>query len=156
MTLGTQWSWKPNDQLKTSAQVLKILAQCAGGDGNLLLDVGPMPDGRIEARQVEILKQVGDWLARNGESIYGTRGNIIVPQQWGVVTYKNKTLYAHVLNMPQQPYIFLPLVKGKVTKVTLMSDGTGIKYKQQPEGLFVYADNIKPDDIDTIIEITTN
>jgi len=44
------------------------------GDGNLLLDVGPMPDGRIEPRQVEVLNQIGAWLARYGESIYGTRG----------------------------------------------------------------------------------
>jgi len=96
------------------------------------------------------------WIKKNGESIYGTRGNVVTPQQWGVVTAKNKTLYAHVLNMPQQPYIFLPWAKGKVTKVILMNDGSNIRYKQQAEGVFVYADNIKPDAIDTIIELTTN
>src|SRR5258708_5624304 len=73
MTFGTQWSWKPDDQIKTSAEVICILARTAGGNGNLLLDVGPMPDGRVEPRQVEVLKQVGVWLRRYGESIYGTR-----------------------------------------------------------------------------------
>ncbi len=74
MTLGTQWSWKPEDKIKSAGEVIHVLAQCAGGDGNLLLDVGPMPDGRIEPRQVAVLKQVGAWLDKNGESIYGTRG----------------------------------------------------------------------------------
>jgi alpha-L-fucosidase len=65
MTLGTQWSWKPEDQIKSPGEVIRILAQCAGGDGNLLLDVGPMPDGRIEPRQVETLEKIGAWLDNN-------------------------------------------------------------------------------------------
>ena len=74
MTLGTQWSWKPKDTIKSASEVIGILARVAGGDGNLLLDVGPMPDGRIEPRQVDVLEQVGSWMKVNGESIYGTRG----------------------------------------------------------------------------------
>ena len=65
MTLGTQWSWKPDDKIKSADEVIRILARCAGGDGNLLLDVGPMPDGRIEPRQVAVLrKQVGRVVGR--------------------------------------------------------------------------------------------
>ena len=156
-TINNSWGFNITDRsYKSVKQIIHYMVNAAGRNANFLLNIGPMPNGKIQPEFADTLALVGDWMKKNGESIYGTRGNIIVPQQWGVVTYKNKTLYAHVLNMPQQPYIFLPLVKGKVTKVTLMSDGTGIKYKQQPEGLFVYADNIKPDDIDTIIEITTN
>ena len=51
----------------------------AGGDGNLLFNVGPMPDGRIEPRQVERLKEMGAWLSKYGESIYGTRGGPFKP-----------------------------------------------------------------------------
>ena len=65
MTICQQWSWKPNDNMKTAADVVKILVRTVGGDGNLLLNVGPMPDGRIEPRQVEVLKQVGAWLRKN-------------------------------------------------------------------------------------------
>ena len=68
MTLGTQWSWKPDDKIKSVVDVVRILAQCAGGDGNLLLDVGPMPDGRIEPRQADVLKQVGDWLHKTAKA----------------------------------------------------------------------------------------
>ena len=74
MTIGTQWSWKPNDQIRSLKQCVQTLVKVVGGDGNLLLNVGPMPDGRFEPRQVERLKEIGRWLAQYGESIYGTRG----------------------------------------------------------------------------------
>jgi alpha-L-fucosidase len=97
MTLGTQWAWKPNDAIKSVAQVLAILANCAGGDGNLLLNVGPMPDGRIEPRQVEVLQGVGAWLKQNGESIYGTRGGPYKPGDYGCSTRRGNTVYLHIL-----------------------------------------------------------
>jgi len=156
-TINNSWGFNITDRsYKTTKQIIHYLVNAAGRNANFLLNIGPMPNGKIQPEFADTLAIVGDWMKKNGESIYGTRGNLIAPQQWGVVTYKNKTLYAHVLNMPQQSYIFLPEVKGKVTKVTLMSDGSNIKFKQQPEGVFVYADNVKPDAIDTIIELTTN
>jgi len=156
-TINNSWGFNINDRsYKTTKQIIHYLVNAAGRNANFLLNIGPMPNGKIQPEFADTLAVVGDWMKKNGESVYGTRGNLIAAQQWGVVTYKNKTLYAHVLNMPQQPYIFLPQVKGKVTKATLMSDGSSIKFKQQPEGVFVYADNIKPDAIDTIIELTTN
>ncbi len=62
ITICNQWAWKPNDQMKTLPQCLETLILCAGGDGNLLFNVGPMPDGRIEPRQVERLAEMGEWL----------------------------------------------------------------------------------------------
>ena len=75
MTLGTQWSWKPDDRVKSLSECVGILVHCAGGDGNLLLNVGPMPDGRIEPRQAERLREMGLWLGAHGESINGTRAD---------------------------------------------------------------------------------
>ncbi len=97
MTLGTQWSWKPNDTIKSTREVIHILARVVGGDGNLLLNVGPMPDGRIEPRQVEVLRQVGAWLQANGESIYGTRGGPFKPTSALVSTRKGNVIYVHIL-----------------------------------------------------------
>jgi len=74
MTICRQWAWKPNDEMKSLQQCLHSLVLCAGGDGTLLFNVGPMPDGRIEPRQVERLKEMGAWLARYGDTIYRTRG----------------------------------------------------------------------------------
>ncbi|MDO8970377.1 MAG: alpha-L-fucosidase, partial [Saprospiraceae bacterium] len=78
ITLGTQWSWKPNDELKPYTDAIRILVSCAVGDGNLALNTNPMPDGRIEPRQVEKFRKIGEWLGKYGESIYGTRGGPFV------------------------------------------------------------------------------
>jgi alpha-L-fucosidase len=74
ITICNQWAWKPNDRMKSLKECLETLIRCAGGDGNLLFNVGPMPDGRIEPRQVTRLEEMGDWLRKYGETIYGTRG----------------------------------------------------------------------------------
>jgi len=124
MTLGTQWSWKPDDKIKSAGEVISILAQCAGGDGNLLLDVGPMPDGRIEPRQVEVLKQVGAWLGKNGESIYGTRGGPWKPTKAVASTRKGKMIYLHVLR-GRVDTIELPDIARKVKAARLLGGGPG-------------------------------
>jgi alpha-L-fucosidase len=109
MTLGTQWAWKPNDKIKSVPEVLAILAGCAGGDGNLLLNVGPMPDGRIEPRQVEVLQGVGKWLRQYGQSIYGTRGGPYNPGPYGASTRTGNTLYLHLLQGTDGGVILPPL-----------------------------------------------
>ena len=86
ITLGTQWSWKPNDTLKPYTDALRILVACAVGDGNLALNTNPMPDGRIEPRQVESFRKIGAWLKQYGESIYGTRGGPFVAPGGGAVS----------------------------------------------------------------------
>ena len=58
--IGQQWSWKPNDKVKPLQECLQTLVKVVCGDGNLLFNVGPMPDGRIEPRQVERLKEMGN------------------------------------------------------------------------------------------------
>ena len=75
MTLCTQWSWKPNEPDQNGAECLQTLFRTAGGDGNLLFNVGPMPTGRIEPRQVERLKEMGAWLAKYARDLYGARAD---------------------------------------------------------------------------------
>ena len=122
MTLGTQWSWKPNDDIKSADEVVRILARCAGGDGNLLLDVGPMPDGRIEPRQVDVLKNVGAWLDTYGESIYETRGGPFKPGAYGASTRKGKTIYLHVFQWTGDA-VHLPAIPAKIVGSRLMGGG---------------------------------
>ncbi|HVN79022.1 MAG TPA: alpha-L-fucosidase, partial [Terriglobia bacterium] len=83
ITLCEQWAWKPNDKMKSLKECLQTLITCAGGDGNLLLNVGPMPTGEIEPRQVERLNEIGQWISQYGQSIYGTRGGPFKPGAWG-------------------------------------------------------------------------
>ena len=84
--------------MKTLQQCLNILSRTAGGNGNLLLNVGPMPDGRIEARQVSRLQEVGNWLKLNGEAIYNTKGGPYEPESDYATTRKENKIFLHVLN----------------------------------------------------------
>jgi alpha-L-fucosidase len=69
------WAWGgADDGVKSTAACLDMLIRGPGGDGNILLNVGPRPDGVIDPEQAARLKEIGAWLAKNGESIYGTRG----------------------------------------------------------------------------------
>ena len=88
MTLGTRWAWIPNDKIKPLQQCIQTLVRVVGGDGNYLLDVGPMADGRIEPGQVARLKETGRWLHSYGDSIYATRGGPFIPGSWGASTYE--------------------------------------------------------------------
>jgi alpha-L-fucosidase len=97
MTICRQWAWKPGDEMKSLKECLQTLILCAGGDGNLLFNVGPMPDGRIEPRQVERLMGMGQWLRRYGESIYGTRGGPWLPTDTMASTRKGRNVYLHLL-----------------------------------------------------------
>jgi alpha-L-fucosidase len=122
MTLCQQWAWKPNDKLKSPAEVVSILCRVVGGDGNLLLNVGPMPDGRIEPRQVAVLKQVGAWMAVNGESIYGARGGPWKPTRSLTSTRKGSVVYIHVLKTDGDK-IELPALPRKIKSASVLGGG---------------------------------
>ena len=109
MTIGRQWAWKPDDEVKSLEQCLHNLIRSAGGDGNLLFNVGPRPDGTIEPLQVERLKEMGRWLSKYGHTVYGTRGGPFKPTDWGVSTRKGNKIYLHVLKWSGgSPVITLP------------------------------------------------
>jgi alpha-L-fucosidase len=154
MTLGTQWSWKPDDKIKSARDLVRILAQCAGGDGNLLLDVGPMPDGCIEPRQVEVLKQVGAWLDKNGESIYGTRGGPWKPTKAIACTRTGKIIYLHVLHAPGET-IELPNIAGKIKSAFLLSGGR-VEFTQQNDKLILTIPLASQDASDTVVRLKLN
>ncbi len=100
ITLCQQWSWKPNDTMKSVQECLRTLIACAGGDGNLLLNVGPMPDGRIEPRQEARLREVGQWMQQFGPTVYGTRGGPYKPGPWGASTCRGNRIYLHIFAWP--------------------------------------------------------
>ena len=153
-TMNNSWGYNITDvSYKSAKDLIHYMVNAAGHNANFLLNVGPMPDGEIQTEFKDTLKAMGSWLMQNGESIYGTKGNIIPPQDWGVVTLKDKTIFAHVLKRPSGAYIFIPGVQQKVKSVVLFSDKKTLKFKQQPEGVFVYTDGITWDDIDTIIQV---
>jgi alpha-L-fucosidase len=126
MTLSAhnQWAWGgPKDGVKPFAECLAMLVSAAGGDGNVLLNVGPQPDGRIPPDQAARLKEMGAWLARYGESIYGTRGGPFKPGKWGASTRKDNRIYVHVYQFDGNK-LELPPLSAKVKSARLLTGGS--------------------------------
>jgi len=116
------WSYRPDGTAKSSVECIRMLASCATGDGNLLLDVGPDATGIIPADQSARLAEVGKWLQSHGESIYGTRGGPFKPGEYGGTTRKGQTIYAHVFKWPQGA-LRLPPVAAKLVRARLCGGG---------------------------------
>jgi len=152
MTICRQWAWKPNDDMKSLKQCLHTLINVVAGDGNLLFNVGPMPDGRIEPRQVQRLKQMGQWLKKYGRTIYATRGGPFKTGSWGGSTFKANTIFVHVLNWPDDPLI-LPAIPAKITDAKLVTSGS-LKTTQTEQCVEISVPEADRHEINTIIELT--
>jgi alpha-L-fucosidase len=149
MTICRQWAWKPNDKIKSLKQCIDTLVRVVGGDGNLLFNVGPMPNGRIEPRQVARLKEMGNWLKKYGKSIYSTRGGPFKPGGWGASTYKENIIYIHVLDW-QENTLMLPPIPKKIVASSIMTGGT-VKVKQNEDSIEISVPENYRRDIDTIV-----
>ena len=129
-----QWAWGgTNDGVKPLAACLRMLIGAAGGDGNLLLNVGPRPDGLIDPEQTARIKEIGDWLAKYGESIYGTRGGPWKPGQWGASTRKGNRIYVHVFKWNGDT-LELPAVAAGVKAAKALTGGS-VQIKQTDSGI---------------------
>jgi alpha-L-fucosidase len=149
MTIGRQWSWKPNDDIKPLKECLQTLVKVVCGDGNLLLNVGPMPSGQIEPRQVERLRAMGQWLTQYGQSIYHTRGGPFERGDWGGATCRGKTVYIHMLD-PRKEGVVLPAVSGRVISSSVLTGGT-VSVVQTEEGIKISVPTADRQSIDTIV-----
>lgn len=149
MTLGTQWAWKPDDTIKSLKECIQTLVRVAGGDGNFLFNVGPMPDGRIEPRQAERLREMGEWLMKDGESVYGTSGGPFRPGSWGASTRKGNRIFVHVLQWPNET-LSLPSVNKKIVKASVLTGGR-LALKQTEEAISLTVDKAFQQDVDTIV-----
>ena len=151
ITIGKQWSWKPKDQIKPLAECIQTLVSCAGGDGNLLLNVGPMPDGRIEPRQAARLAKLGEWLSRYGQTIYGTRGGPFGGSHWRASTYRGNTLYFHCFQ-PKRKSILLPVLAQKLLGSSVLTGGEA-RVRQMAGGIEVAFQRSSWSAIDAIVEL---
>ncbi|MFI5384497.1 MAG: alpha-L-fucosidase [Fimbriimonadales bacterium] len=151
MTLCQQWAWKPDDQLKSFPEVLRILVETVTGDGNLLLNVGPMPDGQIEPRQADRLRELGAWLRQYGDSVYGTRGGPYMNGAWGGSTCQSKSVYLHILKWNGREVV-LPALPAKMLRFKSLT-GNAVKVVQNPQGLTVTQVGMGPVPIDTVIRL---
>lgn len=148
--LAESWGYIPNKPMRSLRNCVQLLVNCAIRDGNLLLNVGPKPDGEIEARQVARLRQVGAWLSAYGASIYATRGGPFPVGRWGGTTTRDNRVYVHVLDW-EEDEIILPQIPENVisgrgltcdsAEVTVAEDSVRIRVapedRQAPDTIIV-------------------
>lgn len=149
MTICEQWAWKPDDRMKSLAGCLHALIRTAGGDGNLLFNVGPMPTGEIEPRQVGRLREMGAWLRECGESIHGTRGGPFKPAPHVVSTRKDNRIYVHILAWPTDVLV-LPSIPAKIVRSGLLGGG-GATVRQTDAAIEVSVPATARHAIDTVV-----
>ena len=155
-TINDSWGYNITDRnYKTVKQVVQLLVNAAGRNANLLLNVGPMPNGEIQKEFTETLAAAGNWLKQFGSSVYNTRGKIMPPQKWGVATRMGNEIFLHLLHPPENEFILLPGFNEKLVSVEIMNTGEKLKYSNIKEGVFIYHQYNNATSIDHIIRIVT-
>jgi len=135
MTFTGFWAWHGfQTKVISYEECLHRLIQCAGGNGNLLMNIAPMPTGQIDPREVDRLKRIGGWMRINGEAVYGTKGGPFKPNEVFATTRKGNTIYVHVMNWPENGTVRLPAVAAKLTASRLLNGGNA-GVKQTAEGI---------------------
>ena len=153
-TMNNAWGFNLTDRAyKSTKDLVRYLVRAAGNDANFLLNVGPMPNGKIQPEFESRLREMGQWLSRYGESVYGTRGGPVTPRPWGVTTHKGATVYLHVLDWPDET-LSLPKLPGKVTAGRFVKDGSRAAFIEDAAGVRVTIPASMRDDIDTVVALT--
>ena len=149
---GGQWAWGGHkDGVKPYAACLEMLIRCAGGDGNLLFNVGPMPNGQIAPEQAERLKELGAWLGHYGQTIYGTRGGPFKPGTYGASTRKDKTIFLHLWRWSKDS-LKLPPIPAKVVRSRVLTGGKA-ELRQTEAGLEISLSASDRQPLDTVIAL---
>lgn len=132
-TMNGMWGYKVADQdYKDSSTLIRYLVKASGMGANLLLNIGPQPDGRLPEAALQRLHEMGDWMRNYSTTIKGTKGSPLADTPWGTATIRDKELYLHILN-PGMTEIILPSDL-KIRKIAAFDDGKPIKYKKTPQG----------------------
>ncbi|NMC38561.1 MAG: alpha-L-fucosidase [Bacteroidales bacterium] len=150
-TMNNSWGFNLQDKnYKSTKNLIQYLVKAAGYNSNFLLNVGPMPDGRIQPEFVTTLREIGNWIQQNGETVYGTRGGPVTPRSWGVTTQKGNKVFVHILN-PEDNNILIPDFGRKIRSITTWKTGAKIKYKQDSFGIALTIPQEVIDETDTIL-----
>lgn len=148
---GGGWSYRPDGRTRDLDECRRLLVDCVAGDGNLLLNVGPLPTGEIAADQQAVLRQLGGWLAQNGESIYGTRSGPFRNGAWGGATYRDNMVYLHVVR-PRAGALRFPPLRAKVNHAAVLNSNT-ITYGQTATGITLELPATHRDTTDIVLKL---
>ncbi len=153
-TINKSWGYSKNDRAyKSTKQLIHYLVRSAGYDANLLLNVGPKPDGTIQDEMVERLREMGRWVAKNGATIYGTRGGPFPPAKWGATTHQDGRIFVHVLEWTGGT-VKAPPIRTRILNATTFHGGKPVKVRQEAKATVLEIPEEARDDIDTIVVLS--
>lgn len=148
------WGYHPGDpNLKSSMQLVRNLVKCVSGNGNFLLNVGPKADGTIPQLQARRLREIGDWIKVNQESIYGAGSAPFSQRHVGHVTAKGNKVYIHITCWPGTE-MTLAGIKNRITGARMLASGRELDVEQSADRAFVKGlPQEAPDPKDTVVEL---
>lgn len=151
-TMNHSWGYRVTDQeYKSTRELIQLLVRTAGKGANLLLNVGPQPDGTLPEAALTRLTEMGQWLDRYGESIYATVAGDYREGDNLITTRNGNVLYVHILNTDIEQ-VKMPVAQ-KVKSVEVLGEGTRIDYKYR-KGELTFAVDVPSDCIDYVVKVT--
>lgn len=129
-TMNNSWGFNITDtHYKSTTELIRLLVNAAGYGANLLLNIGPLPNGEIQPAFTERLDSMGAWLKQNGNTIYGSHGGYMKPQPWGAITENGNTVWLHIFKSDgdkffiKMPYrVKSAKMAGHILKVEALDD----------------------------------
>jgi alpha-L-fucosidase len=155
-TTNESYGWHSADKShKPPAHFIGLLAKASARGGNILLNIGPMGNGKFDPKDVAILNGIGAWMKTNGDSIHGSDRTPLPVQSWGESTRKGNTVFLHVFTWPTRGRIVVGGLKSPVKKAYLLSDpGKSLAVqKLGDKDVVVKAPDKAPDTADTVIAL---
>ena len=160
MTMNDHWGYNKRDNdWKSSKELIRMLADIASKGGNYLLNVGPTSEGVFPPAAVKRLKEIGDWMKINGESIYGTEASPFSELKWGRATMKQfgdeSKLYLHVFDWPADCKITVPGILNKPKAAYLLSDPSkkALKVERNEDALIISLPSTAPDSLNSVVAL---
>lgn len=152
-TMNESWGyWITDNEYKTSDELIRYLVETAGNDANLLLNVGPRPDGTLPEIAIDRLKDIGKWMKTYAPTVKGVRGGPVEPRDWGVTTHRDRTMFVHVLDCRDKA-LFIPYVGNKLVAAKAFAGGNRIRFSQTKDGIILDMSG-KTDSVDYVVELT--
>ena len=153
-TINGSWGFNLKDRKhKSEKELIQYLINAAGYGSNLLLNVGPMPNGEIQDEHINSLKKIGLWVKENGETIYGTRKGPSEPNDQFVTTKKQNKIYIHVLDSSIESLEIKTFAK-KIKSFIYFNSKKKVRYVNKHNKLRIDLEKSEMNDIDTILELT--
>jgi alpha-L-fucosidase len=155
LTMNDSWGFNITDRhWKSVPEIIAYLVRAAGSNANLLLNIGPRPDGTIQPEAAQRLHAVGQWLQVYGTSIYNTRAGPVSPRPWGVTTQRGDTVFVHVLDWRDR-LIAIPLVGLRVSRATMLGNAEALDFEQTSVGVRLTMPNAGAGEPDRVIVLRT-